>query len=139
MKNINNRQINVDPIAEARKNKKFSSYSKSARIAIRLAVEIYKKRTEKKWSQTKLAEEIGTTQKVISKIESGDVNIGIDLLKRLIDGLTLTDDDLANIFDTFRTITTSDFVNKEAGTEWLEGNQKYNSQNHLVSSISLKQ
>ena len=99
MKNMNKQKSTLDPIAEARKSKGFSSYSKSARINVRLAGEVYTKRKSRGWSQIKLAKEIGTTQRIISNIESGDVNIGVDLLKRLVDGLNFSNDDLGNIFE----------------------------------------
>ena len=99
MKNINKKQSVVDPIAEARKNNNFSLYAKESRVNVRLAVEAYAKRKEKGWSQDRLAKEISTTQKIISNIESGDVNIGIGLLKRLVDGLTLTTENLGKIFE----------------------------------------
>lgn len=88
-----------DPIAQMRKNKNFSLYSKEARVSVRLAVIIHKRRKQTKWSQAKLAKEISSTQKVISNIEMGDVNIGIGLLKRLIDGLSLSLEDLNYIFE----------------------------------------
>lgn len=80
MKNINK---NIDPIARARKHKKFQGYSKEAHARIILATEIYKARTKKGISQTELAREIHTTQKVVSKIESAEVNLGIDLLHKI--------------------------------------------------------
>jgi len=86
-------------MAEARKDKNFSLYTKEHRASIRLAVEVHTKRKEKGWSQARLAKEISTTQKVISNIESSDVNIGIGLLKRLVDGLLLTDKNLGKIFE----------------------------------------
>lgn len=56
---------------------------------VSLAVEVYDARNAKKWTQTRLAKEVGTTQKVISKIESANVNIGLDLLQRLARSLDL--------------------------------------------------
>lgn len=100
MKNINkNIRTASDPIAEARKNKNFLLYSKTARVTVRLAAEVYEKRKQREWTQIRLAKEIGTTQKVVSNIEGADVEIGIGLLKRLVDGLTLTTDDLGSIFE----------------------------------------
>lgn len=99
MKPTNKKRPPADPIAEFRKNDKLSLYSKSARVAVRLAVEVYEKRKIRGFSQIDLAKKIGTTQKVISNIENGDVNIGIDLLKRLVDGLGFSNDDLGSIFE----------------------------------------
>lgn len=58
-------------------------------VLIRLAIEVFEARKNKKWSQQKLAREAKTTQKVISKIESGEVNIGLDLLQRIARCLNL--------------------------------------------------
>jgi len=99
MKTTNKKQSAIDPIAEARKNGGFSFHSKSARLSVRLAAEVYEKRKQNGLSQIDLAKKIGTTQKVISNIENGDVNIGIDLLKRLVDGLGFSNNDLGIIFE----------------------------------------
>lgn len=99
MKTTNNKRLTIDPIAEARRNDSFSLHSKSARVSVRLAAEVYEKRKQNGLSQIDLAKKIGTTQKVISNIENGDVNIGIDLLKRLVDGLGFSNNDLGSIFE----------------------------------------
>ena len=83
MKNINTKKMNNDPIAEARKGKYFEQYSKEARERIRLGVEIYNARETFGMSQQELAQKAQTTQKVISRIENGDVNIGFALLNRI--------------------------------------------------------
>ncbi|MBT4937383.1 helix-turn-helix transcriptional regulator [Candidatus Peregrinibacteria bacterium] len=49
----------------------------------RLAYEITEKRKIKKWSQSKLAEKMGTTQAVVSRMEKGGVNIGLNILVKL--------------------------------------------------------
>lgn len=100
MKNIiKNNKNNIDAIAEARKSKEFQEYSKDADLRIKLAVEIYNAREKMGWSQQKLAKEIGSTQKVISKIENGDVNIGVELLNRLAEKLNFDSRNLAMIFN----------------------------------------
>ncbi len=81
MKNINKK--NIDSMAKARKHKLFDDYSKEARSRIVLATEIYKARTKKGISQQELAKEIKTTQKVVSRIENAEVNLGIDLLYKI--------------------------------------------------------
>ncbi|MFH1946945.1 MAG: helix-turn-helix transcriptional regulator [Candidatus Magasanikbacteria bacterium] len=111
---MHKKQSPIDPIAEAKKDKNFSIYSKDARVKVRLAVNVYEKRKQKGWSQIDLAKEIHTTQKVISNIESGDVNIGIVLLKRLVDGLNFSNDDLENIFESCRLLSLN---NNTANTE----------------------
>ncbi len=85
MKNTNK----IDPMARAKKNPLFSEYSKEARARIMLATEIYNARTKKGLSQQELAKNINSTQKVISKIENGEVNIGLDLIFRLASKLGL--------------------------------------------------
>ncbi len=83
MKNINNKKINTDPIADARNGKYFDKYNKEAKERIRLGVEIYNIREKLGISQQELAKRVETTQKVISRIENGDVNIGFSLLNRI--------------------------------------------------------
>ena len=81
MKNTN--KINIDSMAKARAHKLFESYSEEARSRIVLATEIYNARKKKGLSQQELAKQIKTTQKVVSKIEGGEVNLGIDLLYKI--------------------------------------------------------
>jgi ribosome-binding protein aMBF1 (putative translation factor) len=81
MKNISKK--NIDPMAKARGYKEFDGYAKEARSRIILAAEIYKARTKKGISQQELAKQIKTTQKVVSKIENAEVNLGIDLMYKI--------------------------------------------------------
>ncbi len=74
---------NIDPIEEIERHPKYKKYADEANARIRLSIEIYEARIAKGLSQQKLAKMANTTQKVISKIESGEVNTGIDLLQRL--------------------------------------------------------
>jgi transcriptional regulator with XRE-family HTH domain len=101
MKNINKKikNKNIDAIAEARKGKRFQQYSKDATSRIRLAVEIYNTRNSMGLSQQVLAKQIGSTQKIISRVENGDMNIGISLLNRFIEKLNFNSDTLARIFN----------------------------------------
>ena len=70
--------------------KKFlERYAKEARARIVLAAEIYQARTKKGLSQEALAKNIATTQKVISKVENAEVNVGIDLIFRIMRALDL--------------------------------------------------
>ena len=99
MKNLNKRLTTRDALAEVRGNKNFLIYSKDAEIRVRLAAEIYNVRKfQMHWNQEDLAKKIGSTQKVISKIENGEVNVGIELLGRLVASLMLTEDSLGKIF-----------------------------------------
>ena len=99
MKNIIKKGSNeLDIMAEARKDKMFQRYSKSASLRIRLAVETFNTREAKGLSQQRLAKATFSTQKIISKIESGDVNIGIDMLDRLSEALEFNVDNFVRIF-----------------------------------------
>ena len=98
MKNIYNPKQNRDAIAEAHTNKYFLEFSKIAKRKIRLANEIFQQRNRKGLSQQELARKVGTTQKIVSKIENGDMNVGFDLLSRFIEFFNLNSEDLANIF-----------------------------------------
>jgi ribosome-binding protein aMBF1 (putative translation factor) len=84
MKNIiKKNKRSVDAIAEVRKLKRFQELSKDVDLRLRLAVEIYKEREKLGLSQQDLAKKINSTQKVISNLENGDVNVGIDLISRV--------------------------------------------------------
>lgn len=79
----------TDPIAKARKHPKFQQYAQEARARIVLATEIYKAREKQELSQEELARKAETTQKVISKVENGQVNVGVDLLFKILKPLDL--------------------------------------------------
>ncbi len=90
MKNMNNKnkkKAAYDPMAEARKNKDFPRYYKQAQDRIALAAELYRQRERMGISQKELAVKVGSTQKVISRIENADVNVGLSLLKRMAEAL----------------------------------------------------
>lgn len=89
MKNISKNNSKPDAIAQARKHPRFKEYSKEARARILLATELYNARTKKGLSQQELAKCAKTTQKVVSKIENGEVNVGIDLMLRIVQPLGL--------------------------------------------------
>jgi len=96
---MNKKNLNRDPMAEAKKDKDFLRHSEAARIRIKLAVEVFKVREEKGLTQQVLAKMIGTTQKVVSKVENAEVNIGIDLFNRIKKNLNFTSENLGEIFD----------------------------------------
>lgn len=98
MKNTIKKITMLDAMIEARENDKFNFYSKNASLRIRLAVEIFNAREAKGLSQQELAKRIFSTQKVISKIENGDVNIGIEMLSRLSEELNFTTDNFVRVF-----------------------------------------
>jgi DNA-binding XRE family transcriptional regulator len=90
MKNIKKNDNNIiDAMAEARKSKEFQEYSDNAEVRIRLAIEIYNARGVMGLNQQELAKEIGSTQREISRLENGDVNLGIELLNKIIKKLHL--------------------------------------------------
>lgn len=100
MKNISKKEkFNIDAIAEARKDKNFQRDSEGATVKIKLAVEIFNARESMGMSQQKLAKEIGSTQREISRIENGDVNVGVELLNRIQKKLGFTSNNFAEIFD----------------------------------------
>jgi len=90
MKNIDNKKIQLDPMAEARKHFQFKRYSQDAYSRIDLAIEMYDYRKKEKLSQKELAVKAFTTQKVISKIENADMNMSWDLITRVLNALGLT-------------------------------------------------
>ena len=51
---------------------------------------IIQQRLKRGWSQTKLAEEIGSRQPVISRIERGEGNPSLKTLQRIADALDLS-------------------------------------------------
>lgn len=98
MKNKKEKQNNSNPLLEIEKEKNFSKYYKEAQDRIRLAVEIYNSRKKLGLSQQELAKKAKTTQKIISKIENADVNIGFDLLNKIADSLKFDCNNWSNIF-----------------------------------------
>lgn len=89
---------NIDPIAEARKNKHFKRYSDEADVKIRFAVAVYDARTKKRMSQQELAKKAQTTQKRISNIENADIDLGISAIYRISQALCFDSKTLADIF-----------------------------------------
>ncbi|MBN2884743.1 helix-turn-helix domain-containing protein [Patescibacteria group bacterium] len=89
----------IDTMAEARKMPGFSEIFSDANMRLRLAVEIYQSREKLGLSQQDLAKIIKSTQKVISHLESGDVNLGLSLLNRISSALHFNADNWARILD----------------------------------------
>jgi len=81
MKNTN-KEIE-DVLAEASLSKNYQAFLEEAQTKIKIGSELFKAREKARMSQRDLAKLVGTTQKVISRIESGDVNPGICLLERI--------------------------------------------------------
>ncbi len=89
----------IDAMADARNDERYDRNFRSASLRLRLADEIFNARETKKLSQQALAKHIFSTQKVISRIENGDVNIGIDIFDRLSEELDFSTDNLLRIFN----------------------------------------
>ena len=86
-----------DAIAEARKDKNFKRNFNGASLRLRLADEVYEARMAMGLSQQDLANNIHSSQKVISHIENGDVNIGIEMLGRLSETLHFSKETLYRV------------------------------------------
>lgn len=86
-------------MAEARKYKKFQELTNDVQLRLRLAVEIYKEREKMGLRQQDLAKKIGSTQKVISRLENGDVNVGIGLVNRIANALNFTASNWSKIYN----------------------------------------
>ncbi|MDA2922726.1 helix-turn-helix transcriptional regulator [Patescibacteria group bacterium AH-259-L07] len=117
---MNKKNLSKDAIAEAKKDKRYQKHSETAKVRIRLAVEVFKHREEKGLTQQVLAKTIGTTQKVVSRIENAEVNIGIDLLNRIAESLNFTSEDLAKIFNCSSTIFSSLWLPEAKSKEYVE-------------------
>ncbi len=89
---------NIDPIAEAKKNKHFKRYSDEADVKIRFANAVYNARIKKGMSQQELAKRAQTTQKRISNIENADIDLGMGAIYRISQALCFDSKILADIF-----------------------------------------
>ncbi len=65
------------------KDKDFKKEWDKLELRYQLIQKLIALREENKISQAELAKRIGTTQAVISRIENGNVNIGIDMIQRI--------------------------------------------------------
>ncbi|MBF0275637.1 MAG: helix-turn-helix transcriptional regulator [Nitrospinae bacterium] len=70
-------------IEERLKDPEFKKTWDEESLKVQVAIRVHESRKKKGFSQEKLAKEAHTTQKVISKIEHGEVSIGLDLLQRI--------------------------------------------------------
>ena len=89
MKNKNRSKSNIDPIAIARKQRKFKDYAKEAKIKMKFALEVYNRRRQIGLTQEELAKAVNSTQKVISNIEHGQVNVGLILQTKIAETLNI--------------------------------------------------
>jgi ribosome-binding protein aMBF1 (putative translation factor) len=86
MKNTNKK---TSPAETIRKHPLYSKIQGEIDGLMKTAIEISSARLSMALSQKELAQEVGTTQKVISKIENADTNMGFDLLRRITKALGL--------------------------------------------------
>jgi len=99
MKNTSKkRKFDIDAIAEAKKDKNFQRASEGATVRTKLAVEIFNAREAMGLSQQKLAKKIGSTQREISRLENGDVNVRIELLNRIAKNLGFCSNYFVEVF-----------------------------------------
>lgn len=68
---------------EQLKNKEFKEEWDKLELRYQFVRKLISLREESKISQAELAKKVGTTQSVISRIENGNVNIGIDMIQRI--------------------------------------------------------
>jgi transcriptional regulator with XRE-family HTH domain len=65
-----------------------------------MAEKIYRARTQRRWSQSELAEQVGVTQAAISRLESGaQDNPTADVLRELALSLGMSMDYLAGLYE----------------------------------------
>ena len=68
---------------EELKNQEFKQEWDNLELRYTIIKQLIKLRNAYNLSQTQLAKKIGTTQAVISRLENGTVNIGIDFLEKI--------------------------------------------------------
>jgi len=102
---MQNKKIKGSIFDNLKKIENFEEKYQGTGERVRLSIEVYNARQLLRLSQQDLAKEIKTSQKVISNIENADVNIGMDLLGRIIKRLQFTSDHLSRIFECPMTIT----------------------------------
>lgn len=129
---------------ELKENDRFEKYENDARIKLNVGIEVLRARKNQNLSQGELAKNIATTQKVISKIENGEVDVGVCMLSRISKNLNLTTENFANIFECERIYTMSMSIetcsnHKIMATEedfhlskmWEEDNKEKLSENYI--------
>lgn len=87
MKNIKYRDV----MADAKKSPLFKKYAEAAKIKLAIADVVFGARISAGMSQTDLAKRAGTSQRIISNIESGQINLGSDLRGRIAKALGIVD------------------------------------------------
>jgi transcriptional regulator with XRE-family HTH domain len=87
MKNINKKE--TDPIMAIRNHPLYEKIKDEVDGLMKLAIEVNVARTAQGLSQQALAKKVGTTQKEISKVESGDIDIRFNTLRKIAKTLGL--------------------------------------------------
>lgn len=102
MKTITNKKKR-DPIAdaifEAKKSNRFDEFSRDSKMRLNFGIEVYNRRKELGLSQEKLAKAIFSTQKVISKIENGSVDIQSSTINKINGVLKFSAQQWSRIYD----------------------------------------
>ncbi len=98
MKTINNKKQNIDSIKRAKESPIFKEFYKEAKERIRLGQEIYNRRIALDISQQELANMTNTTQKMISNIESANVDIRFSTLNKIKKALNFQADNWSRIY-----------------------------------------
>lgn len=91
--------ISIDPMKEARGGLYFQRFSREADERIKLGVEIYNTRIALGISQQELAKMTKTTQKMISNIESANVDVRFSTLSKIKKALNFKVDNWARIYN----------------------------------------
>jgi predicted transcriptional regulator len=90
---------NINPIKEAKKGPYFKQFSAEAQERIKLGLEIYNTRVFLGISQQELAKMTKTTQKMISNIESANVDIRFSTLNKIKKALNFKVDNWSRIYN----------------------------------------
>lgn len=89
----------ADAILEAKKSNRFDEFSRDSKMRLNFGIEVYNKRKELGLSQEKLAKAILSTQKVISKIENGSVDIQSSTINKINGVLKFSPQQWSRIYD----------------------------------------
>jgi len=106
-----------------KKDKDYSFFRDNSRRRVNLARKISKRRKEIGLTQGDLAKKVKTTQSIISEIESGDYNVGFELLSRIFFALSIDSNILAEIFEIPVVVNSFSF---EAESSFYEENYSRN-------------
>lgn len=79
-----------NPMKRIKKHPRYKEYAQDAQKRINLGVTLYNFRKQRDMTQQQLAKAAATTQKVISNIENADMNVGWDLIMRILNVLGLS-------------------------------------------------